>query len=279
MKFELMKKIIIISILLYLSSFAFAEKVDTVSVYSNSMKKELKSCVITPASYLQLGNPYPVLYLLMGYSSNYADWLKFFPSIRQLSDRYNMIIVCANSGYSSWYFDSPVDSSMKYETHIAKELISYIDNSYNTIKNRNGRAISGLSMGGHGALFLAFKHQDIFGAAGSMSGGLDIRPFPLNWDLAKRLGEQNKFPENWERNTVINLLYLVGNKSLAIIVDCGVDDFFISANRAFHEKMLYLNIKHDYIERPGGHTLEYWNNAFQYQLLFFDNFFKSKKSK
>ncbi len=43
-------------------------------------------------------------------------------------------------------------------------------------------------MGGHGAFYLAFKHQDIWGAAGSMSGGVDIRPFPNKWDLAKRLG-------------------------------------------------------------------------------------------
>jgi Predicted esterase len=274
-----MKKIIIIATLIILNSFAFAEKVDTISVFSNSMKKNIKSCVITPSNYLPSGNPYPVLYLLSGYNSNYADWFKYFPEIRQFSDLYNMIIVCANSGYSSWYFDSPVDSTMKYETYITKELINFIDSSYNTFKSRNGRAISGLSMGGHGALYLSIKHQDIFGAAGSMSGGLDIRPFHLNWDLSKRLGEQNKFPENWEKNTVINLLHLVSNNNLAIMVDCGVDDFLISTNRAFHEKMLYLNIKHDYIERPGGHTLEYFHNALQYQLLFFYIFFKSNKSK
>ena len=38
-----------------------------------------------------------------------------------------------------------------------------------------------LSMGGHGALWNAIRHSDIFGAAGSMSGGVDIRPFPDNW--------------------------------------------------------------------------------------------------
>ena len=44
-------------------------------------------------------------------------------------------------------------------------------------------------MGGHGALWLAIRHQDIFGAAGSTSGGVDIRPFPDNWDMKKQLGE------------------------------------------------------------------------------------------
>lgn len=273
-----MKRIVIVAILVSLTSLILAAKVDTLAVYSNSMNKSLNCCVITPDNYSETSKPLPTLYLLMGYSGNYADWLKYFPEISQLSDTYKMVVVCANSGFSSWYIDSPIDSTMKFETYITKELISTIDNSYNTIKSRDGRAVSGLSMGGHGALYLSFKHQELFGAAGSMSGGLDIRPFPLNWDLAKRLGDQTKFPENWEKNTVINLLHLVSHNNLSILIDCGVDDFFIGVNRAVHQEMLYLNIKHDYIERPGGHTVEYWKNALQYQFLFFDLFFKSMRT-
>ncbi|MEE9361187.1 MAG: alpha/beta hydrolase-fold protein [Cellulophaga sp.] len=69
---------------------------------------------------------------------------------------------------------------MKYETYIAKELIEAVDSNYNTDTTKSSRAISGLSMGGHGAFYLAFKHQDVWGATGSMSGGLDIHPFPKN---------------------------------------------------------------------------------------------------
>lgn len=129
-------------------------------------------------------------------------------------------------------------------------------------------------MGGHGALYVSIRHKDIFGAAGSMSGGVDFRPFPLEWDLAKRLGDMARYPENWEKNTVIYQLYLINGNKLSIIIDCGIDDFFIGVNRQLHEKMLYLNIKHDYIERPGGHTREYWSNALQYQVFFFNNFFR-----
>jgi S-formylglutathione hydrolase FrmB len=185
-----------------------------------------------------------------------------------------MIIVGVDGGVSSWYFDSPVDSTMKYETYVTKELIGFIDNSFNTIKRREGRAVSGLSMGGHGALYLSIRHQDIFGASGCMCGGFDFRPFPQNWDLSKRLGDMAQHPENWEKNTVIYQLYMINNEKLAIIIDCGIDDFFITVNRQLHEKMLYRNIKHDYIERPGGHTSEYWSNALQYQVLYFNNFFR-----
>jgi S-formylglutathione hydrolase FrmB len=272
-----MKRILISIYLLTIALVLNAAIVDTLVVYSNSMRKNIKTCVVTPDLYNKSGKPYPVLYLLHGYGGNYADWVNVFPQIKQFADQYSMIIVGVDGGVSSWYFDSPVDSTMKYETYVTKELTGFIDNSFNTIKSREGRAVSGLSMGGHGALYLSIRHQDIFGAAGSMSGGVDFRPFPQNWDLPKRLGNMAQFPENWEKNTVVYQLYLMNNENQAIIIDCGIDDFFIGVNRQLHEKMLYRNIKHDYIERPGGHTIEYWSNALQYQVLFFNNFFRKNK--
>lgn len=273
-----MKRILISMYLLTIAFFLYAEKVDTLVVYSNSMKKDTKTCVVTPDTYNKIGDPYPVLYLLHGCGGNYADFVNVFPQVKQFADQYNMIIVGIDGDVSSWYFDSPIDSTIRYETYVTKELIGFIDNSFNTIKSRNGRAISGWSMGGHGALYLSIRHQDIFGASGSMSGGVDFRPFPQNWDLNKRLGDMAKYPENWERNTVIHQLYLIKNDMLSMIIDCGIDDFFIAANRKLHETMLYLNIMHDYIERPGGHTKEYWSNALQYQVLFFNSFFRGNRS-
>ena len=131
-------------------------------------------------------------------------------------------------------------------------------------------------MGGHGALYLAFKHQDTFGAAGSMSGGVDIQPFPLNWDIAKRLGPKDKYPERWKGNSVIELTYLLVPNRLALIVDCGKDDFFYDVNVQLHEKLLYNNIPHDFTIRPGVHNWEYWTNAVGYQLMYFDSFFNRK---
>ena len=259
--------------LLSITLLVNASKVDTLDVYSNSMNKYIRTCVVTPENYNEAGESYPVLYLLTGYSGNYSSWVAGL-QIKDLADQYNIIMVSPDPGYSSWYFDSPIDSTMRYETFVTSELIKFIDNEYNTIKSRDGRAVMGLSMGGHGALYLSMRHQDIFGAAGSMSGGVDIRPFPNSWDLAKRLGKKEIYPDNWEKNTVFAQLYLVTSNSLAIIIDCGTEDFFIDANRRLHKEMLYLNIEHDYIERPGGHNAKYWLNSIPYQVLFFDNFFR-----
>lgn len=235
--------------------------------------------MIRPDNYDKEGAAYVVLYILHDAGGSYASWVKGMPSVKEYADLYNIILVLPDGGRTSWYFDSPIDKQMQYETYVATELIANIDKNYNTKAHKNARAITGLSMGGHGAFYLAFKHPDVWGAAGSMSGGLDIRPFQNNWDLAKRLGTYRENKELWEKNTVINMIYLLDDKDLQLIFDCGVDDFFIDANRRVHEKLLARRIPHDYIERPGGHTIEYWENSIKYQLVFFNEFFNPVKNK
>ncbi|HBG41882.1 MAG TPA: XynC protein [Porphyromonadaceae bacterium] len=267
-----------IVVALFLSyGFSFAADVDTVAVPSKGMNINSKTVIITPDNYRQ-GTRYPVLYLLHGYSGNYSDWVKAVPGVKQLSDDYGMIIVCPDGAYGSWYFDSPVDSAFAYETYVAKELVEWVDANYKTIPAREGRAITGLSMGGHGGLYLAFRHQDVFGAAGSMSGGVDIRPFPNNWDIAKRLGKQSDYPERWEQNTVIGMLHLLTPNSLKLMIDCGSEDFFYDVNVRLHEELLYRNIPHDFISRPGVHDWKYWSNAVKYQALFFHTCFEEGRS-
>ncbi|TDX00307.1 alpha/beta hydrolase [Dinghuibacter silviterrae] len=255
--------------------FTHAARVDTVNVFSPSMHKTVRTVVITPSGY-EKGKNYPVVYLLHGYSGNYADYIRNIPGIASDADTYGLIIVCPDGRYNSWYFDSPVDSSARYETFVSTELVQWVDGHYATVRDRSGRAIAGLSMGGHGALFLSFRHQDIFGAAGSMSGGVDLRPFPDNWDLAAQLGPYAQNPDRWENHSVINLVYLLHPKTqpLALIIDCGTEDFFYTVNMNLHHLLLERNIPHDFITRPGAHNWNYWSNSVRYQLLFFHRFFQ-----
>lgn len=252
---------------------ASASKVDTLEVYSTSMKKNIKTVVVVPDSYNK-SKKLPVFYLLHGYSGNHANWVKA-QAVRDGADQYQMIFVCPDGGYGSWYWDSPVDPAFKYETFVSKELVAWVDKNYATIQTPAGRGISGLSMGGHGGLYLGIKHPDVFGACGSMSGGVDIKPFPNNWDIAKRLGKYAQFPERWEQHTVIGLLHLIEPNTIKIIIDCGTEDFFFDVNENLHNQMMLLNIKHDYITRPGKHDWPYWENAVYYQIVFMDRFFKT----
>ena len=268
-----MKTKCLLLVLLITSSVASAYKVDTLVVMSESMHKEVRNIVITPDGYSKKKKSYPVLYMLHGATEDYRYWPKYIPEVHEFADKYNMILVFPDGAKTSWYFDSPIDSTFRYETYISNELVNAVDESYNTIRDRKGRAITGLSMGGHGAFYLTFKHPDVWGAAGSTSGGVDFRPFPDNWDIAKRLGSYTEYSENWESNTVINMVSLIEKESPALIFDCGTEDFFYEGNKALHKKLLSSNIPHTYIERPGEHNMEYWAKSIEYHLLFFENYF------
>ena len=262
-----MKKfqLILCLIFLCLSASAFVEK--DVNVWSEGMNKNVPVKVITPDSYNTAKN-YPVIYILHGYGDTSYKWAAG-GVVGQLADQYDVLAVLPDGGFSSWYFDSPVMPEYKYETFISKELIEYIDSNYSTIRDRKGRAITGNSMGGHGAMYNAIRHQDVFGSVGCLSGGVDIRPFPENWDIAMRLGTYAENPENWEKNTIINMTHLLTPGALNISIDCGSEDFFYEVNCNLHDKLLAEGIPHEFTTRPGVHNWVYWMNAIKYQFLFF----------
>ena len=91
------------------------------------------------------------LYLLHGYSGSYMTWQRDVTDLRPLADAYGMIIACPD-GENSWYWDSPLDPASQFETFVSQEFPDWIDAHYPTIPSREGRAVTGLSMGGHGAL-------------------------------------------------------------------------------------------------------------------------------
>ena len=268
------KKLQLIALLLVWVAPSFAAKVDTLLIKSPSMNKDVQVVVVTPDAALgKKAVVCPAIYLLHGYGGNAKTWIGIKPNLPQIADEKGIIFVCPD-GKNSWYWDSPLNPSYRYETFISSELVKYIDEHYKTIADRKGRAITGLSMGGHGAMWNAIRHKDTFGASGSTSGGMDIRPFPKNWDMSKQLGECESNKEVWDNHTVINQIDKIENGDLAIIVDCGEGDFFLNVNKDLHNRLLEKKIDHDFITRPGGHNGQYWNNSIDYQILFFDKFFK-----
>ena len=158
---------------LFSTKAAMAFQTDTVETYSAAnRKKTYKAVVIKPDGYTT-AKAYPVVYLLHGYSDNYAGWVKKATGVQEAADRYNMLIVCPDGGFSSWYWNSPVDPAFQYETYISKELVAWVDGHYKTIANRKGRAITGLSMGGYGTWNLATSSPQLFAAIAPICGGGD----------------------------------------------------------------------------------------------------------
>ena len=264
---------ILISLLVFLTFYLGCEAslIDTLSVKSKFLNSIENVVVISPE--ISKEKSCPTVYLLNGHTGNHLSWMNIRQDLPELADKYGIIFVMPD-GKNSWYWDSPVDSTMRMESFITMDLIPIIDSKYNTIPNPEKRAISGLSMGGHGAMWLALRHPELWKNVGSTSGGLDIRPFPENWDMKYRLGDKNENEELWDNHTVINLIPDVTKDYYNIIIDCGTEDFFFEVNNAAHDSLLEHSIKHDYIVRPGGHTIDYWSNSILYHLLFFSENFK-----
>lgn len=260
--------------LLIAAPLASAAKIEPVRIPSASMKREIPAMVVLPDVHqTQPARRFPTLYLLHGAGDDERAWIDRTP-VREMADTYGVIIVTPATG-TSWYFDSPVDPASQFETFVAAELVGFVDQHYPTIAGRTARALAGNSMGGHGSLFLAIRHRGTFSVAAPMSGGMDIRAsdpqvgaFPDQWDIKKRLGPIGQNPATWNELTVINVVDTLKNGELAISIDCGDKDFFLTTNRRLHAKLKSMGIAHEYAEHPGGHDWNYWKLALPRQMAF-----------
>ncbi|MFT4203890.1 MAG: alpha/beta hydrolase-fold protein [Chitinophagaceae bacterium] len=229
--------------------------------------------VFKPATYND-HQQYPLVYLLHGYSANYRQWSQT-TDLQKLADRYGMVIVTPD-GFVSWYVNSPFDKGSRMEDFFFKELAPKVHQSFN-IDGKN-IFISGLSMGGYGALRYFILHADYFNTAGSSSGALEI-DFPnfknvsrhfwqtdrLTNDLARNLGN----PENWNSYSISTLLKQNTDFKKAFIFDCGTDDILYPNAENLKSLTDSLKIPTTFISQPGGHNTEYWSKSIEHHFVYF----------
>lgn len=247
---------------------ASAFTTDTITVASNYLESPMKVTVIVPDQ-ASAADPVPTVYLLNGYGGDYSSWGVVNKDLGNFADLYGMVMVMP-SGRDSWYWDT---DKMQMESFITKVLVPTIDKKYPTINKREKRAITGLSMGGHGAFYLGARHPELFGNLGSTSGGLNLLPFTNRWGISKLIGPYEGNEEKWKEHTAVTYIPQLKEGNYNIIFDCGVDDFFADINNDFHAQLLKAGVPHDYISRPGNHSRAYWENAIPYQLWFFNQAF------
>jgi S-formylglutathione hydrolase FrmB len=264
---------LILTLLVTSPAWAFQSRV--VSIPSAAMHKSFDATVVLPDQYTngKGADRYPVVYLLHGSGGDYTDWTAN-SHIGKLADRYHVILVMPDGGRESWYIDSPVDPRSRYETYVGTEVVAYIDEHFRTIATKQARAITGLSMGGFGALHIALDRPDQFGAAGSISGAVDPRGCENEPGIEQVFGDPARDAGFWNSEAIIENARSLGDAHIALTIDCGVNDSLVQSNRTLHERLVELGVPHDYAERPGGHTWKYWANAVQYQVLFFAGAFR-----
>ncbi len=158
--------------------------------------------VYLPPSYDEGGGAFPVIYFLHGAFGDHAQWSVLGSMIEPLiiaGDMPPVIIVFPNGDSihgGSMYVNSELNGN--YEDFIVFELVDFIDTNYRTIKNRNGRAIAGHSMGGYGAMYLAMQHPDVYSAVYSHSGILHFEEFmlPLTAEILSENPDVMKGPDH-----------------------------------------------------------------------------------
>jgi putative tributyrin esterase len=249
---------------LFLVSLA-ASAQDQLVYTSKNLAKPDTTWVFKPQNYQQK-DKLPVLFLLHGYSGNYKQWNKIMDA-QKYANEYGLIIVCPDGLFSSWYINSPAKSDMQFESFFFDELFPDIKAKYKM--DANNVFISGLSMGGHGALYLFIKHQELFKSAGSTSGGIQLSDGFGKFGLGAVLGNPPATSELWQKYSVTSLIdQLKGNKK-PFIFDCGADDFFYKSNNALKQKCDELKLNATYISQPGAHNGAYWAKSIKQQVEFF----------
>ena len=158
---RVLRRAMLVILLAPLIAYAQNPSVETVQFQSKLINATLPYNVILPPDYrTSRRTRYPVLYLLHGLTGHYSDWLTR-TNVADYAAQYRMIVVMPE-GKDGWYTDSATVPNDKYESYILKELIPDVEKHYRTIETRFGRGVTGLSMGGYGALKFGLKSTGTF---------------------------------------------------------------------------------------------------------------------
>ena len=224
------------------------------NVWSDAMRKDVPVTLVLPSACSADGDRLrPVAYMLHGYGGNHLEYLEKTKRVCEHVDRFGYIAACPDGMVSSWWVDSPVDPAVRYETFVAKELVAWVDAHLPTLPDRNRRAIVGASMGGFGALSIASRHTDVFGAVFGIHPGVELRSCAGNgWDIDKRLGPVETCGRTWDEFSVLSRMKALRNGELGIFFTIGTsDEYFLPGNRALHEQLVADGIEHRYLEIRG----------------------------
>jgi S-formylglutathione hydrolase FrmB len=271
--------------LLLASCLATAQsRIDCSALNSRILKQVVHYCVYLPAGYDASASQrppqrYPVLYFLHGLGDNEQTLFNTggWTLLDDLRNHQKMgdFFIVAPEGRRTFYINS-ADGSVPYSDFFLQEFLPHIESKYRIRPGRAGRAISGISMGGYGALRFAFAHPELFSAASAQSGAL-ITESPHTLDSASSTGAPLAGvlapvfgkPINvahWNENSpfVLAKRNALALRKMSIYFNCGQDDNygFEKGAAALHVELQKEGVKHEYHAYPGDHSLTYFLSHF-----------------
>ena len=281
--------------------------VETVQFFAESVGRVMKYNIILPQGHdddVNADRLYPTLYLLHGGGNNFQGWTRFL-GVSSYALLYEMIVVMPDAGNSSYvnWAQTDDDRPNAWEDYIVQDIIGHVEANYPALPQREARAITGYSMGGHGALSIALRHPQLFISVGSHSGSIGsartagerlrngelARP-PREYspeDQARRRldnpqiglpgfsspvdrtpkGQRFVTPEQADAHDPFKLVLQLARDELPYIhIDCGIDDRLIASAKEFANLLLEHDIPFDYMQLSGRHDPGYWIEAVGYYM-------------
>lgn len=268
---------------------------DSLTFYSNILKKVKTFALYLPKGYESSERRYPVLYLLHGggdHPSRHRSWIQSI-EMQRITDKAidegtaaPMIIVMPDAEMT--YYMNNVSGKYQFEDFFIKELIPYIEKNYRCLAEKNYRTIGGLSMGGYGSLLYSMHYPELFSACAVMSAGIrtdeQIIEMPHK-EYLRRYGSamgnvkegDSRITDFWNQNSVLFLVKQMKEeqkKSVRFYMDIGDDDFLYKGNSLLHILMRDLNIPHEFRIRDGTHNTEFWRSGLPGVLAFVSESFR-----
>jgi S-formylglutathione hydrolase FrmB len=257
-------------------------RVECDSLWSKILSRLVRYCIVLPPSFdAQKSREFPVLYFLHGLGDSEQSFIHTgaWNLTEELREKgaIKEFLIATPDGDASFYINSK-DGKMRYEEFLLLEFFPLIEKRYRVAPGRGHRAIAGISMGGYGALHLAFRHPQLFSSVGAHSAAL-IEKLPVflgptpNSPRSRILGEVFGSPPDpafWDRNSPLTLARSAALRGLKIYFDCGdQDDYGFDAGAAALDKILSSrHIAHEYHLYPGRHDPAYFGEHLPASLEF-----------
>ena len=282
--------------LFLLTVFAAADsRIECGSLPSKVMHRAVRYCAMLPPSYdSENQKKFPILYFLHGLGDNEQSLVNMgaWNVIEDLREQKKLgeFIIVTPEGDRGFYVNS-FDGRTPYSDFFIQEFMPAIERKYRVRSERTSRGISGISMGGYGALRFAFSYPNLFSSVSAHSAALMPQPIEqlrgavhASGPLTALLGSVFGNPINaahWQRNSPFALAKKnrVGLAEMKIYFDCGLSDEygFDEGTRALDDELNKLKLKHESYLYPGNHGIGYFLRHLPASMEFHSKAFDSGK--
>ena len=257
--------------LLYVPAVVASGRVECNSVPSKILARSVPYCVVLPASFdADKTKRFPILYELHGLGDNEQFFVHsgLWNLVEDQRERGELkeFLIATPAGGASFYINSK-GGKVRYEDFLLREFFPFIEKKYRVSPGRANRAISGVSMGGYGALHLAFRHPQLFTSVSAHSAAL-IEKLPAfvstpQSPRSRILGGVFGIPPDiafWNANSPLTLARSANLAGLKVYFDCGdQDDYGFDGGATALDKILApRKIAHEFHIYPGRHDPGYF---------------------